>query len=274
MATSDNGDQPLPEDLVLEILPQLSVESFKNKTSKILIYDHAGCPARDDSPLSPNPITLISVSNAARTHENPEYLQEFRGMTYLLGSIDGLFMLERVIDCSMFNVSLALWNPDDREEHGKCSILSFDFHNEVFTEIGGPDAPRFKYWSVDMILLDDSIAILTEVDANVYDIWVMIQPGVWNKLLTFHCFQNFGYLRSWSPYTVFFRNKHSSLNSCDIRTQETRYLGFRHPRLMNYFDEDGCSIHHYKESLVTIKRGNGELDDCSLADIFDSSIVL
>ncbi|XP_070040434.1 F-box/kelch-repeat protein At3g06240-like [Nicotiana tomentosiformis] len=44
-------------------------------------------------------------------------LQElgFRGMTYLLGSMDGLFLLEREIDGSIFNISLSLWNLATRE---------------------------------------------------------------------------------------------------------------------------------------------------------------
>ncbi|XP_075102004.1 uncharacterized protein LOC107762000 [Nicotiana tabacum] len=143
MATRDNDGRYFPENLAMEILIKLPIESLlrfkcvgkyrfenitspsfikehmnwsrKNKPSKIMIYDHIGCPSNDDSPLNPNPITLISVSCAVVVHKNPDYLQEFRGMTYLLGSVDGLFLLERVIDGSIFNVFLALWNPAIRE---------------------------------------------------------------------------------------------------------------------------------------------------------------
>ncbi|XP_016466440.1 putative F-box protein At3g10430 [Nicotiana tabacum] len=135
-ATRDNDGRAFPEDLAMEILLRLPVESLlrfkcvcknwyeiiksrsfirehmnwsgKNKPPEILIYDHS---APDDSP----PITLISISDAAVVHENPDYLQRFRGMTYFLGSVDGLFLLERVIDGSIFNISLAMWNPATRE---------------------------------------------------------------------------------------------------------------------------------------------------------------
>ncbi|KAK4365542.1 hypothetical protein RND71_016900 [Anisodus tanguticus] len=102
----NNGGRPLPEDLVMEILPRLPVESLlrfkcvskkwyeiiknssfikeqlywssKNTTPRILIYDHAGCPDDDDSPPNPNPITRILVSNAACVHKNSDYFQGFR----------------------------------------------------------------------------------------------------------------------------------------------------------------------------------------------------
>ncbi|XP_009799209.1 F-box protein At2g40925-like [Nicotiana sylvestris] len=325
MATSDNDGRPFPEDLAMEILIRLPVESLlrfkcvgkywyktitspifikehmnwsrKNKPPKIMIYDHVGCPSKDDSPLNPNPITLISVSDGVGVHANPDYLQEFIGMTHFLGAVDGLFLLERVIDDSIFNIFLALWNPATREvrslplpdfnlppsfrqcrrqfgfgldpmtndykviwfrifwdkiinfmvdqpyaavyscakdswrilqpenqdiflfkhcietlgtaylngayywllicEICNCSILSFDFGNEVFTEIEGPDAPRpFTHWHLKLILLDDSLALFSVADWDRFehDIWVMIQPGVWNKMITFQSSAYFPYV--------------------------------------------------------------------------------
>ncbi|XP_019266813.1 PREDICTED: F-box protein CPR30-like [Nicotiana attenuata] len=259
--------------------------NWSRKSPKIMIYDHVGCPSNDDSPLNPNPITLISVSDTVGVPENPDYLQEFIGMTHLLGSVDGLFLLERVIDGSIFNIFLALWNPATREvrslplpgfnlpssfrqyrrqfgfglnlmtndykviwfrifwekiinffvdqpyaavysyskdswrilqpenadivllkdillikhciealgtaylngayywllkcEICNCSILSFDFGNEVFTEIEGPDAPRpFNHWHLKLILLDDSLALFSVADWDRFehDIW-----EIWEK---------------------------------------------------------------------------------------------
>ncbi|MCD7456920.1 hypothetical protein HAX54_033570 [Datura stramonium] len=298
MATSDNDRRPFPEDLAMKILPRLPVESLlrfkcvskkwyevikspdfmrkhlnwssKKKIPKILIYDHAGCPEIDAHiPPNPNPITLISVSDAPAVVLVPDYLQEFRGMTFLLGSIDGLFLLEREIYGSIF---LALWNPATREarsllspnfelqkeisndfgfgldtmtndykvvwfqspyfsseepppfqptvsvyscsrdswsilqpENGEIlryrrealgtaylngayymlafrtthhSILSFDFGSEVLAEIRLPDDPRpFYGWELELTLLDDSIAIFTNIEKFYYTMWVMIQPG-------------------------------------------------------------------------------------------------
>nr|XP_009629182.1 F-box protein At3g08750-like [Nicotiana tomentosiformis] len=111
MATSGNGARPFPEDLAVDILLRLPVESLlrfkcvcknwyeimkshsfirehmnwnsKSKSPQILIYDHS---VPDDSP----PITFF-------------------------GSVDGLFLLEREIDGSIFNISLSLWNLATRE---------------------------------------------------------------------------------------------------------------------------------------------------------------
>ncbi|XP_009623286.1 putative F-box/kelch-repeat protein At1g12870 [Nicotiana tabacum] len=136
MATSGNGGRPFPEDLAVDILLRFPMEflfqfkyvckkwyeimkscSFikehmnwrnKNKSPQILIYDHS---APDNSPS----ITLISVSDAGVIENPPDYLKGFRGITYLLGSVDGLFLLKQEIDGSIFNISLSLWNPATRE---------------------------------------------------------------------------------------------------------------------------------------------------------------
>nr|XP_009799210.1 PREDICTED: F-box protein At3g07870-like [Nicotiana sylvestris] len=192
-------------------------------------------------------------------------------MAYLLGSVDGLFLLEREIDDSIYNISLSLWNPatrevrplpaanfqlppfftqmssnfgfrldpitndykvvwfrsfwDDDRNHNTpeyaaiyscsrdylrvlepanlvhefsadvvgtaylngtyywllcgglyyfddCSILSFDFGNKVFADIGGPDVGRaFNHFNVRLVLLGDFIALMTDVVGFVYDIW-------------------------------------------------------------------------------------------------------
>uniref|UniRef100_A0A1U7Y1M5 F-box/kelch-repeat protein At3g23880-like n=1 Tax=Nicotiana sylvestris TaxID=4096 RepID=A0A1U7Y1M5_NICSY len=262
MATSGNGGRPFPEDLAVDVLLRLPVESllrFKCVCKKC---------APHDSPT----ITFVSVSDAGVLENPPDYIQGFRGMTYLLGSVDGLFLLEREIDGSIFNISLSLWNPATREVRplpaanfelqpsfkqmdrqfgfgldpmtndykvvwfrsfwddignhniprqyaavyscskdswrileptnlihefcveafgtaylngtyywllgggscasNDCSVLLFDFGNEVFVEIGGPDVGRaFNHRNVRLVLLDDFIALMTVVEGFVCDIW-------------------------------------------------------------------------------------------------------
>ncbi|KAK4378973.1 hypothetical protein RND71_000835 [Anisodus tanguticus] len=79
-------------------------------------------------------------------------------------------------------------------------LLSFDFGNEVF----GISA--------------------------YYALWVMIEPGVWNKLLTFQCLPHIKsmYCGFWDSSTVIFLAKSSRLVSYDVKTREMRHLGFRH----------------------------------------------
>ncbi|XP_075099011.1 putative F-box protein At4g17780 [Nicotiana tabacum] len=263
MATSDNGCRPFPEDLAMEILLRLPVESLlqfkcvgknwyetitspsfikehmnwsrKNRPPKIMIYDYVGCPSNDDSPLNPNPITLVSVSDAAAVHKNPDYIQEFREslhspnfglapsfrehrrqfgfvldlMTNDYKVVSFWTFYENIRNCKVYQPYAAVYScskdswrilqPEHQDiflfkyciktlgtaylngayyrllkgEICNCSILSFDFENEVFTEIEGPDAPRpFNHWMLKLILVDDSIALLNVVvyDRFEYDI--------------------------------------------------------------------------------------------------------
>ncbi|KAM3282425.1 hypothetical protein P3S67_026070 [Capsicum chacoense] len=223
-----------------------------NKVHKILVYDR-------NNP--PDPITLISKDGVL---ENPPPDERVRGMTYVLGSVYGLFLLKKVVDG---NLSLSLWNPALREfglgldpvtndykvvwflffwdddnipriyarvyscsrdswrmlqldDHykshicarrfrqplgtgylngtyywlvlggWKCSVVSFDFRNEEFGEIEGPDARyTFHRSHLFMILLDDSVALMGTVGEFEYEIWVMVQPGLWNMLHLFSMYQ-------------------------------------------------------------------------------------
>ncbi|XP_049358803.1 F-box protein CPR1-like [Solanum verrucosum] len=151
MATNNGED--FPEDLIREILLRLPVKSLlrfkricknwytliknpsfirehlnfsKNNPPQLLIYDY-GAPG--DFP----PITFISDYGIdAPTHEvNP---QSFEGMTNLLGSLDGLFFLEREINN---DVLCALWNPATREVRDLLSAVGIKFEsffnsNQVF----------------------------------------------------------------------------------------------------------------------------------------------
>ncbi|XP_009628490.2 uncharacterized protein [Nicotiana tomentosiformis] len=195
MATSGNGGRPFPEDLAVDILLKLPVKTLlgfkcvcknlyeimkshkfirehmnwnsKNKSPQILIYDHS---APDDSP----PITFL-VSDVGVLENPPDYLQGFRGMAFLLGSVDGLFLWMATYSTSPCHCGIL---PPGKLLCGRvctsddCSVLSFDFGNEVFVEIGGPDVGcTFNHFNVRLALLDDFIALMTVVEGFVYDIW-------------------------------------------------------------------------------------------------------
>ncbi|WMV59182.1 hypothetical protein MTR67_052567 [Solanum verrucosum] len=361
MATNNGED--FPEDLIREILLRLPVKSLlrfkricknwytliknpsfirehlnfsKNNPPQLLIYDY-GAPG--DFP----PITFISDYGIdAPTHEvNP---QSFEGMTNLLGSLDGLFFLEREINN---DVLCALWNPATREvrdllsavgikfesffssnrffgfgldvlttdykvvyyncknentvvyscsrdswrvfkhenvcdnRNAECvdtfygsttylngsyywmlrenvnfnftfKFLSFNFGNEVFEVIEGPPHDcAIRSWTADLMILDGSIVILNEVDMFIYYVWVMIQPGVWNKLATFDCFLC---IKSCCDNSLIWSSGCFGLISYNVKTKKTRYLEFHHPCLGRSPTWRGFGIYYYKESLVTIKR--------------------
>nr|XP_009592884.1 putative F-box protein At3g10430 [Nicotiana tomentosiformis] len=258
MATSGNGGWPFRDDLAVDILLRLPVESllqfkcvckhwYEIMKSHSFIREH------------------MNWKNASVLENPPDYLRGFIGLTYLLGSVDGLFLLEQEIDGSIFNTSSSLWNLATREvrplpasnfdlqpfftqmdrqfgfgldpmtndykvvwfrsfwDHIRnhtiprqyaavyscsrdswrilepanlihdfcaeaigtaylngtyywllcrgsctskdCSVLSFDFDNEVFVEIGEPDVGHaFNHRYVRLVLLDDFIALMTVVE--------------------------------------------------------------------------------------------------------------
>ncbi|KAH0766637.1 hypothetical protein KY285_002508 [Solanum tuberosum] len=60
-----------------------------------------------------------------------------------------------------------------------CGLLSFDFDNEVFREISGPDVPYSDRRQYNLILIDGSIHFLIIDDMSIdFGLWVMIQPGI------------------------------------------------------------------------------------------------
>lgn len=117
--------------------------------------------------------------------------------------------------------------------------------------------------STQLILLDGStIAILNNnADRSVYDIWVpSIQTRVWNKHLTFQC--PYHIINScWDSSTLVFPIEDEisggdfRLVSYDVRTQETKHLGYRYQG-----QSIDCELNYYKESLVTIKRRGRKMD--------------
>ncbi|CAN4119909.1 unnamed protein product [Withania somnifera] len=312
MTTSGYGRRPLPEDLYGNILLRLPNPNFikehlnncsNNKSPQLLIYDFY-------APDGSTPLLVIS-----------DHSVRFRGLTNLIGSVDGLFLLERVSDDDTISL-LALWNPATREvrvlpepevpfstsyddfgfgldpstndykvswrifthkilkilrdsivsfsygsaylngayywairEGDECNFLSYDFGNEVFGKI---DGPRDDYSYKMPIIFDDSVALFNVHDYSHHDIWVMIQPGVWNKLFSFQCFP---YFKSWYSSTVIAATRRSRLVSYNVKTQKMMCLGFHHPHLkINRYD---CRVYTFKESLLIIMRENREVDHCN-----------
>ncbi|XP_049364787.1 F-box/kelch-repeat protein At3g23880-like [Solanum verrucosum] len=143
-------------------------------------------------------------------------------------------------------------------ENNKCRIVSFDFGNEVFVDMEGPPAGHEDYhWLANLMVLGDSFGILNFVDGFVHDVWIMIQPGVWNKLVTIHLTTR---IKSYYDNSIILVTKSSRLVSYNVRTNKTRLFEFRHHGLHYCPEIGGCAVYYYKESLVTIKRqGNSEL---------------
>ncbi|KAK4378976.1 hypothetical protein RND71_000838 [Anisodus tanguticus] len=181
MATSTKDDDDghnFPEDLAREILVRLSVElslllfkcvckswctlikssSFisdhfhynKNKRRSQLLIVYDCCEDIVDS----GSMTIVSEDKIGETSLIAKFDHDLQGQGF--GDLSNLI------------------EEDNSQREDNCSILSFDFDNDVFREIGGPDITPYNYNHLDLtslILLDDSIAILNSTE-SVYDIWV------------------------------------------------------------------------------------------------------
>ncbi|KAG5609759.1 hypothetical protein H5410_021040, partial [Solanum commersonii] len=111
-----------------------------------------------------------------------------------------------------------------------CSLLSFEFSNEMFNENRGPDVPVND---CHMILRDGSINLFAQGLNTCFALWIMIQPG------TIFC----GF---WDSTTVIFLIETSGMISYDVYTQKTRHLGFQHQGEGHI---SGYMVYYYKESL-------------------------
>ncbi|WMV49207.1 hypothetical protein MTR67_042592 [Solanum verrucosum] len=126
--------------------------------------------------------------------------------------------------------------------HSNYTILLFDFGSEMFKEIEGPGHQSVDTNMLGLMSVDSSIAILNLNPRTVfaYDIRVMIQPGVWNKLVTFQCFFR---IKSCYDNSLILATKDSQLVSYDVWTNKTRHLGFQHPGLRKDAEYDGgCGV--------------------------------
>ncbi|KAG5626176.1 hypothetical protein H5410_011394 [Solanum commersonii] len=123
-----------------------------------------------------------------------------------------------------------------------CGLLSFDFDNEVFREISGPDVPYSDHRQYNVILIDGSIHFLIKDDMSIdFGLWVMIQPG--RPICNFT-------LASGILALSF-----SLLEVLDVKAGEMRHFRFRYQS-----QRSRCRIYYCKESLVTIGRVNEDLD--------------
>ncbi|WMV54660.1 hypothetical protein MTR67_048045 [Solanum verrucosum] len=257
--------------------PEFVQQHLKNHNPpQLLIYDNGDID--DDDELS---ITLISE----------EHWRRFIRMKQIFDSVDGLFFMVGEIDRE---VSCALWNQATREglvenfrpeipyftnvkhtfvtaylngayywlltggSYSNYTILLFDFGSDMFNVIEGPDHQSFDSNMFGLMSVDSSISILNLNLRTMfaYDIWVMIQPGVWKKLVPFQCFCR---IKSCYDSSLILATKDSHLVSYDVRTNKTRHLGFQHPGLRKYAEyDDGCGVFYYKKSLVKIKRQEDE----------------
>uniref|UniRef100_M1AZM8 F-box family protein n=1 Tax=Solanum tuberosum TaxID=4113 RepID=M1AZM8_SOLTU len=234
MDTNDNGWDFL-EDSIREILLRSPVKS--------LLRFKCVCK---------NWYTLIKNPNFIREHLNFSKNNPPQLLIYDYGAPNDLPPLTFISD-----------NGIDSPTHERnldfnfgFKFLSFNFGNEVFEMIEGPPHDyAIRSCTADLIILDDSIAILNEVDLFVFYVWVMIQPGVWNKFAIFHCFSS---VKSCCDSSLILATRRSRLISYNVKTKKTRHLEFRHPRLSRSLILSDCGVHCYKESLVTLKRqGNG-----------------
>lgn len=115
----------------------------------------------------------------------------------------------------------------------------------MFEEIKGPDRNVVDTFVLGLMLIDDSIAILNYTTCSMlaYDIWSLIQLGVWNKIVTFQLFTP---IKSCYDGYLISVVKSSQLVSYNVRTNRMSYLGFQYSGLSRNAIFGGWDIFYYK----------------------------
>ncbi|KAM7516189.1 hypothetical protein LguiA_005772 [Lonicera macranthoides] len=180
-------------------------------------------------------------------------------------NIDGLLSSPNVCFYSSLSNSNTYWNgfyywqvsSYDYERGVSYKICGLDIVNEVFSEVQGPPSPFLH-----LTLYKGRIATCSpmwngqiansysyaEINVNI-EIWVMESGGNWTKQLIFGPFPNCGeFLGCWINGGIFFKTK--AINSRLILCNPDQQLTDLGPRGLSH-------VYIHKESLVTLKGGNG-----------------
>ncbi|KAG5577231.1 hypothetical protein H5410_057365 [Solanum commersonii] len=251
-----------PEDVVKEILLRCPVKSLlrftcinknwyaliktpefvqhhlncsKNKPSQLLLYNSGNLLDDHDSRSltllsEDNPQTIKAIYSCSR-----DSWRIFKPKKPLPLFID----VKHTFGTAYLNGAYYwLLNGGSRTDY---SILSFDFGCEIFEGIEGCDCHFVDSSVLGMMLLDDSIAILnSNIDERfAYDIWVMIQPGIWNKRVTFQCYPK---IKSCYDSSLILATKASRLVSYNVLTNKTRHHGFQCSCLSKHPLYGGCGF--------------------------------
>ncbi|XP_059639831.1 F-box/LRR-repeat/kelch-repeat protein At1g09650-like [Cornus florida] len=142
-------------------------------------------------------------------------------------------------------------------------ILSFDMGNELFHEIR--DVPILSSVRAVLATYNNSLALISyDCHSNfhpIVDIWVMMEEGCWTKQLTFEIRNEVGLpMGVWKNRQLIMQTdgEDGHVALYDPETHEIKDLGSR------IWAE--CLV--YRESLVTIKGGDGFLEqDQKLSDV-------
>ncbi|KAH0668577.1 hypothetical protein KY289_023070 [Solanum tuberosum] len=211
--------------------------SKKKKPPQHLIYDYG---AANDAP------TVTLVSDKGIDEQNFQRFGD--NITNLLGSIDGVFFIERQIDNAIL---CTLWNPANREvRHLPATTISFEYFK----------CDRHLVFGLDPMTKDYKVVYYThrEEYAAIYsysrDSWKIFKHNLnvhQNPKMEGPPRAHEDY--NWSANLMFLGDSVGILNFVD-GTNKTRLFEYRHPGLKSNPERGGCGVYYYKESLVTIKR--------------------
>ena len=129
--------------------------------------------------------------------------------------------------------------------HSYYTVLLFHFGSEMFE---GNEGIHIHTHVFGLMLVDYSFSILSLKNLNMfdYDIWVMIQPRVWNKLVTFQCFT---IIKVCYDNSLIFATRTSLLFSYNVRTNKLKDLAFQCLGLGKHAKASDCGVFYFELSL-------------------------
>lgn len=150
--------------------------------------------------------------------------------------------------------------PSDITLQEDSMIFTYDFGSEVFETMSLPEVDSVKYSINPLIaIVRDNIACINSVgpvDNSHYEIWVLNEYGIkesWTQLYKVGPFDTVRQLGISKTGRLLLFGSHYQLCVHDLATQETRELSVQGG---NLFHIRQLQVALYKESLVSVKRGN------------------
>ncbi|EYU24892.1 hypothetical protein ABFS82_13G026500 [Erythranthe guttata] len=179
-----------------------------------------------------------------------------RSWRRLIGGVDVTLWALKSMHCRAYVNGVVHWlayKPFDENQPRRCSILAFDFDNEVFGEVMPPDElAKEASVSLGIFVIEDSLVI---VGSNMvsWNVWMMKEYCVresWTKLYTIDLLEEItNFVWFWNSGEALLTIRDLGLVVYNPETKETKDPGI-------YGDPYSFFVDNYVESLVLV-RGHG-----------------
>ncbi|KAL6544766.1 hypothetical protein OROMI_023628 [Orobanche minor] len=144
------------------------------------------------------------------------------------------------------------------------SIIEIDMSNETFTTIQIPDGAQSNVLEfedeIQLANYQDRLALLTFIDDNRIDVWLRESDGSFSKFHQVEISNNTVVVLGFWDQKLMYRVGCVDVQLYDIGSKTTALLGFAKNSERDLQNMVGISIFHYKESLVSLKDKEAQIE--------------